>query len=124
VLSVLEIIESAGQEDASSLTICLGFYYVGSAFSFGFALEICPEVSILQRKHPSQWKKIILLRKMIPQSHQVDSKKIFPSNGMDARIMIDFLKEMHFDEHIRINSEISPKNIPITSFITILYFPT
>ena len=124
MLAVLEIIESAGQENASSLTICLRFYYVGSAFSFRFALEICPEVSILQRKHPSQWKKIILLRKVSPQSHQVDSKQIVPSEGMSARMVIEFLREMHFDEHIRINSEISPKNIPITSFITILYFPT
>ena len=42
---------------------------------------------------------------------------------MDAWVVIDFLEEVHFDEDIRINGEVGPKDIPVASFVRVLNFP-
>lgn len=42
---------------------------------------------------------------------------------MDAGVVVDLLEEVHFDEDIWVDGEVSPVDIPVSSIVTILDFP-
>jgi hypothetical protein len=69
MLAVLEVFQLSGQENASSLAVGLWFYYVRSAFSFGFGVEVSSELGVLQREHPGQWEEVVLIWKVVPEIH-------------------------------------------------------
>ena len=92
-------------------------------FSFLLGLIIRSKFRILHGQHPSEWKEVILIGELIPQGHKIQPQQIFTSEHVHARIMVDLLEEMHFDEDVRIDGEVSPINIPIYSIVALLDLP-
>lgn len=42
---------------------------------------------------------------------------------MNAWKVVNFLKQVHLDQHIRVDTEVSPIHIPVACFITGLHLP-
>lgn len=77
----------------------------------------------MKREHPGQREEVVLFWEVISKVHQSHPKQVFSGDDVDAWVVVDLLEEMHFDEHIGIDGEVSPIDIPIACIVTILYFP-
>lgn len=123
MLASLHILDFSSQEYTPTLAIRLRLHNISSSLPFLLTFVILPKLRILFRQHPSHRKEIILIRKPLTHIHQIIPQQILPSYHMNPRKMINLLKQMHFNQHIRIDTEISPVYIPITRIITCLNFP-
>lgn len=60
---------------------------------------------------------------MISEGHQAEAQEVLSCDNMDAGVMVNFLKEVHLYEDVRVDCEISPVDVPVSSIVVILYFP-
>lgn len=103
----------SGEEYASSLTICLGFYDEGLSFSCLTIIVIFFEILVVVGKHPGVGEEIVLFRKFLSKCHKIFAKIIFSGENFHPREMINFLPLTHLVEDILFDMVIGPAKIEI-----------
>lgn len=123
MFSSFQIFNLASHKNPSPLAFVLRLCNIRPCLSFLLSLIVGSKLCILHRKHPSEWKEVILIWELISQGHKIQPKQVFASKHMHTRIVVDLLEEMHFNEDVRIYGEVGPINIPISSIVALLDFP-
>lgn len=123
MLASLQIFYLASHEYASALAFVLRLGDVRPCLAFLFGLIVGPELSVLHGQHPSEREEVILIEELTPEGHQIQAKQILASKYVHSWVMVDLLEEMHLDEDIRIDGEVSPIDVPISRIVTLLHLP-
>lgn len=72
-IAIYNVFDVSSQKYSSTLGKCLRFNYIGSDFALFCAFKVVSKLAKLQRNSPSLRKKVVLLRKMLSHSHQIDA---------------------------------------------------
>lgn len=115
----IEVFESSGQKDASTLAGGLGLRNEGSA-ALGLVLELFAEVTELCRQEPCLRIKFVFLGEPFEHLVQVSSEVVFSGQRKHAREMINSLVRLHFVKTINCDAVVAPIEIPLVFLIGVV----
>ena len=106
------------------MTLSLRLDYISAGFALFLGLIVLSELSILRGEHPCEWKEVVVVRESLLHIHQVHAQQILSRQGMYPGIVVHLLKQVHLDQRVSIDRNISPIHVPVTCLHIILHFPS